>query len=71
MVIAKKSFKKQCHKNETELSKKYCNIKQENGVPIIIWKVLEKCHTLNQKKTQCILCLNKKKQIGSSTWDNL
>ena len=40
----KKSFTKQRHKNDTELSKEYWKVKQQNGIPRIKWKVLQKCH---------------------------
>ena len=33
MVITKNHLK-DCHKNDTGLSKRYCKIKQENGVAI-------------------------------------
>ena len=54
----KKSFTKQHPKNDTELTKEYWTVKQQNRIPIIKWKVLRKCHAYNQKKRQCILCLN-------------
>ena len=40
----KKSFTKQHHKNDTQLSREYLKVKQENGIPRIKWKVLKKCH---------------------------
>ena len=54
----KKMFTKPRHKNDTDLSKAYGKVKQENRIPRIKWKVLRKCHAYNQKKRQCILCLN-------------
>ena len=56
----KKLFTKQCHKNDTELSKDYWKVKQQNRILRIKWKVLRKCHAYNQKKKQHILCLNVK-----------
>ena len=67
----KKSFTKQRHKNDTELSKEYWKIKQQNGIPRIKWKVLRKCHAYNQKKRQCILSLNEKYEIACYKRDNL
>ena len=34
-------------------------------------KVLRKCHAYNQKKRQCILCLNENYKIASYKEDNL
>ena len=67
----KQSFTKQHHKNDTELSKEYWKVKQLNGTPRIKWKVLKKCHAYNQKKRQCILCLNEKYEIACYKGDNL
>ena len=44
------SFTIQHHKKDTELSKGYWKVKQQNGIPIIKWKVLRKCRAYNQKK---------------------
>ena len=65
----KQYFTKQHHKKDTELSKKYWKVKQQNGTPRIRWKVLKKCQAYNQKKKQCILCLNEKYKIDKG--DNL
>ena len=54
-----------------ELSKEYWKAKQQNGTPRIKWKVLKKCHTYNQKKRHCILCLNGKYEIACSKGDKL
>ena len=62
----KKSFTKPRHKNDTELFKEYWK-----GIPRIKWKVLRKCHAYNQKKRQCILCLNEKYEIACYKGDNL
>ena len=67
----KKSFTKQRHKNDTELFKEYWKMKQQNGIPGIKWKVLRKCHAYNQKKRQCILCLNEKHEIACYKGGNL
>ena len=53
-----------------ELSKEYWKAKQQNGTPRIKWKVLKKCHTYNQKKRQCTLCLNKKYEIACYKGEN-
>ena len=42
----KQSFTKQHHKNDTELSKEYWKVKQQNGISRIKWKVLRKCHLI-------------------------
>ena len=65
------SFKKQHHKNDTELFKEYWKVKQQNGIPRIKWRVLRKCHAYNQNKRQCILCLNEKYEIAYCKEDNL
>ena len=67
----KKLFTKQHHKNDTELSIEYWKVKQQNGIPIINWKVLRKCHAYDQKKKQCIFCLNGKYEIASYKRDSL
>ena len=67
----KKSFTKQHHKNDTQLSREYLKVKQENGIPRIKWKVLKKCHAKNQKKRNCILCLNEKYEIACYKRGNL
>ena len=54
-----------------ELSKEYWKVKQQNGIPIIKWKVLKKCHGYNQKKRQCILYLHEKYEIACYNGDNL
>ena len=46
----KQSFTKQLHKKDTELSKEYWKVKQQNGTPRIRWKVIKKCQAYNQKK---------------------
>ena len=40
-------------------------------MPIIKWKVLRKCLAYNQKKRQCILCLNEKYEIACYKGENL
>ena len=45
--------------------------KQQNRTPRIKWKVLKKFHAYNQKKRQCILCLNEKYEIACYKGDNL
>ena len=64
-------FTKQHYKNDTELSIEYWKVKQQNGIPRRKWKVLRKCHVHNQKKRQCILCLNKKCEIAFYKKDSL
>ena len=46
-------------------------MKQENGIPKIKWKALTKCHVYNEKKRQCILCLNENYEIACYKVDNL
>ena len=71
IITTKKSFTKQRQKNDTELSKQYWKIKQQNKIPRIKWKVLRKCHAYNEKERQCILCLNEKQKIACYKGDNL
>ena len=51
----KKSLTKQRHKNDTELSKEYWKVKQQNGIPRIKWKVLRKCQVAKSapRHTEC------------------
>ena len=61
----------QRHKNDTELSKKYWQIKQQNGIRRIKSKVLRKYRVYNQKKGECILCLDEKYEIACYKGDQL
>ena len=65
-----KSFTKQHHKNNTELSKEYWKVKQQNRITRIKWKVLRKCHTYNKKKT-VYLMPKWKYEIACRKGDNL
>ena len=38
---------------------------------MIKWKALRKFHSYNQKKKQCVLCLNEKCEIACYKGDNL
>ena len=67
----KKSFIKQRHKNNTELSKEYWKVKQQKGIPRIKWKVLRECYVCNRIKRQSILCLNEKYEIACYKGGNL
>ena len=60
LKFAMGTTKNKSHRNDTELSKEYWKGKQQNGIPIINWKVLTKCYAYIQKKGQFALCLNEK-----------
>ena len=67
----KKSFNHIKYKNNTELSKEFWEIKQYNGTPKIIQRVLRACHSFNLYNRHCFLFLNEKYQIQTYKEDNL
>ena len=61
----KKSFIHVRHKNDTELSKEFGEIKKHNGTPKITWKVIRICRSHNPNSKCCLLCLNQKYEIAT------
>ena len=53
------------------LCKEYWKVKQQKGIPKIKCKLLRKRYAYNQKKRQCILCLNEKCEITFYKGNNL
>ena len=43
----KKSFNHAKHKNDTELSKEFWEIKKHSGTPKITWKIIRICRSYN------------------------
>ena len=67
----KKSFNHLKHKNDTELSKKFWEIKKRNGTPKITWKIIRICPSYNPNDKSCLLCLNAKYEIATYKGNNL
>ena len=67
----KKSFNHAKHKNDTELSKEFWEIKKHNGTPKITWKLIRTCHSNNPNSSRCLLCLNEKYKIATYKGDNI
>ena len=67
----KKSFNYAKHKNKTELSKDFCEIKKCSGTPKITWKIIRICRSYNPISKCCLLCLNEKYEIATYKGDNL
>ena len=62
----KKSFNHVKHKNDTELSKDFWEIKKWSGTPKMTWKIIRICHSYNPDSKRCLLCLNEKYEIAST-----
>ena len=67
----KNSFNHVEHKNDTELSKEFWEIKKPNGTPKITWKIIRICRSYNPNSKRCLLCLNEKYEIATYKGDNL
>ena len=67
----KKSFNHLKHKNDTELSKEFWEIKKRNGTPKITWKIIRICPSYNPNSKRCLLCLNGKYEIATYKGNNL
>ena len=67
----KKSFNHVNHKNNTELSKEFSEIKKRNGTPKVAWKIFTTCRSCNINSKRCLLCLNEKYEIATYKGDNL
>ena len=66
-----KSFNNQIYESNTELSKEYWKIKNNNFNPKIKWRIVRKCPPYNLSKRKCYLCLNEKLEIASYKGNNL
>ena len=66
----KKLFNHVNHKNDTELSKEFLEIKKRNGTPKITWKIFTTCRSYNINSKRCLLCLNEKHEIVIYKGDN-
>ena len=67
----KKSLNHVKHKNDTELSKFFWEIKKHNGPPKITWKNIRICRSYNPNCKRCLLCLNEKYEIVTYKGDSL
>ena len=67
----KKSFNHLKHKNDTELSKEFWEIKKRNGTPKLTWKIIRICTSYNPNSKRCLLCLNEKYEIATYKGNNL
>ena len=67
----KKSFNHFKHKNDTELSKEFWEIKKCSGTPKITRKIITICCSYNPNSKCCLLCLNEKCEIATYKGDNL
>ena len=56
----KKSFNHVEHKNDTELSKEFWEIKKPNETPKITWNIIRLYRSYNPNSKRCLLCLNEK-----------
>ena len=61
----KKTFNHVKHKNDTELSKEFWEIKKRNGTR----KIIRICRSYNPSSKRCLLCLNEKFQIATYKGD--
>ena len=59
------------HKNDTELSKEFLEIKKRSGTPKITLKMIRICRSYNPNRKRCLLCLNEKYEIATYKGDNL
>ena len=67
----KKLFNHVKHKNETELSKEFHEIKKRNGTTKITWEIIKISCFYNPNSKHYLLCSNKKYDIATYKGDNL
>ena len=67
----KKLFNHVKHKNDTELSKEFQEIKKRNGTPKITWKIIKIYRSYNPNSKRYLLCLNEKSEMVTYKEDNL
>ena len=68
-VNHKKSFNHVKHKNDTELSKEFWEIKKRNATPKFTWKTIRICCSYNPNSNHCLLCSNEKYEITTYKGD--
>ena len=61
----KKSLTHLKHKNDTELSKEFWEIKNRNGTSKITRKIIRICPFYNPNSKRCLLCLNEKYETAT------
>ena len=66
-----KSFNHIKHKNDTELSKEFWEIKKRSGTPKITRKIIRICRSYNPNSKRCLLYLNEKYEIATYKGENL
>ena len=66
-----KSFNHVKHKNDTELSREFWEIKKHNGTAKITWKIIRICCSYNPNSKRCLLCLNEKYEIAKYKGNNV
>ena len=67
----KMSFNHAKHKNDTELSKEFWEIKKRSGTPKITRKIITVCCSYNPNSKRYLLCLNEKYEIAPYKGDSL
>ena len=65
----KKSFNHSRYEKDTELSKKFWEMRNLNQEPKVSWKIKKKCGPFNPTSGKCNLCLNEKLFILETTDD--
>ena len=75
ILLYSRNHQKSCnhikHKNDTELSKEFWEIKKRSGTPKITRKIIRICRSYNPNSKRCLLCLNEKYEIATYKGDNL
>ena len=54
------------HKNDTELSKEFWEIRKRSGTPKITRKIIRICRSYNPNSKRCFFCLNEKYEIADT-----
>ena len=67
----KKLFNHVKHKNDTELSKEFWEIKKRIGKQKITWKIIRICRSYNPNSKSCLLYVNEKYEIATHRGNNL
>ena len=67
----KKSFNHVKHKNDTELSKEFWEVKKREGTPKITCKIIAIYYSYKPNSRRCFLCLHEKFKTAAHTGDKL
>ena len=59
------------YKGDTELSKRFWEVKKRDGTPNITCRIIRICRSYNPNSKRCLLCLNEKYEIATYKGDNL